>query len=48
MEESNINVLLAANHEATPTIVPIPQIIIIIFFKKNPMAPKNLLLENLI
>ena len=47
MEESNINILLADNHEATPTIVPIPQIIIIIIFL-NPMAPKNLLLENLI
>ena len=47
MEESNINVLLADNHEATPTIVPIPQIIIIIIIL-YPMAPKNLLLENLI
>lgn len=46
MEESNINILLADNPEATPTIVPIPQIIIINFL--NPMAPKNLLLENLI
>ena len=35
MEESNINVLLADNHEATPTIVPIPQIIIIIIIFKS-------------
>ena len=47
MEESNINILLADNHEATPTIVPIPQIINIIIIL-YPMAPKNLLLENLI
>ena len=46
MEESNINILLVDNDEATPTIVPIPQIIIIIIL--NPMAPKKLLLENLI
>ena len=39
MEESNINVLLADNHEATPTIVPIPQIIIIIFFLKKSYGP---------
>lgn len=38
MGESNINILLADNHEATPTTVPIPQIILLLFL--NPMAPK--------